>query len=96
MLEVKGTLIKVFNIQKISENFTTKEFVVETHDYPYPQKIILKLINDKCHDLHGIELGEDLICNFNIRGREWMGHTDGKPRYFNSIECWKIRRANAE
>lgn len=95
MLEVIGTLIKVENINKITDNFTVKDFVIRTEG-PFPQVIMLRLVNDHCHDLHGIELNTEIRCNFQIKGREWLGHADGKPRYYNTIECWKIRRVDAE
>lgn len=95
MFEVVGTLIRVENIQKISDNFTTKEFVIRTEG-PFPQCITLKLINDHCYDLVGIDLNTEIRCNFSLRGREWNGHADGKPRYFNTLECWKIKRVDAE
>lgn len=94
-MEVIGTLIRVENINKISDSFTVKDFVIRTEDQ-FPQKITLRLVNDHCHDLMGIDLGTEIKCNFNIRGREWLGHADGKPRYYNTIECWKIRRTDAE
>ena len=70
-------------------NFKKREFVIETSD-KYPQKIIMQVTNDNVEILDNLADGDVIECSINLRGREWTS-PQGEIKYFNSIECWKMK-----
>jgi hypothetical protein len=91
-MELKGTIIKVLPIETISEKFKKQSFVLETQDGQYSQEIIIEVPQAKL-DLNGAE-GKDATVQINLRGRRY--EKDGKTRWFNSIEAWKIDIAQSD
>lgn len=82
-MEIKGTIIKIYEVKKISEKFSAQDFVIQT-DEKYPQKITFQLSNDKMDLIRPYTEGSPVNVHFNLRGREW------KDKYFNTLEAWKI------
>lgn len=89
MSEVQG-IIKVINeTQRVSDKFQKREFVITTElSSPYPQHILLQLTQDKCELIQNMQIGDEVKCQINIRGREWNGPEGVK--YFNTIEAWRV------
>ena len=88
-MEITGKLIKIGEIQNISDKFQKREFVIET-DEQYPQKIQLELQGKNCDVIDGYKIGQEVECSLNLRGRLWT-NADGIDKYFNTIVCWKIQ-----
>ena len=93
-MEVNGTVVKVFPKNQVSEKFAKREFVIQTDDQ-YPQKILCQMTQDRCEQLDGIGVGEQVKALINLRGREWT-NPQGEVKYFNTIECWKITNESTE
>lgn len=93
-MEVQGFLKVKYATKQVSANFVTREFVVETPEQ-YPQFITMQLVQDKCDLIDEYAEGEEIIVSINLRGREWI-NSQGESKYFNSIQAWKIRRANSQ
>ncbi len=74
-LELEGTLYGIFDAQTFGSGFTKREFVLETSDDQYPQKIKFELIKDGCSKLDAHNEGDKLKVHFNVRGREWTSPT---------------------
>ena len=92
--EVTGTLKVKRDTQVVSEKFSKREFVLTTDtSTQYPQYISLQLTQDKCGLLDNFQVGEEMKVSFNLRGREWSGPEGVK--YFNSLEAWRLEKANA-
>jgi hypothetical protein len=88
-MNVKGKLIYKADENQISADFKKRDFVVETIEEMYPQKILIQLIQDKCRLLEMFNEGDIIDVSINIKGREWIS-PQGEVRYFNTIEAWKI------
>jgi hypothetical protein len=88
--EITGTLKVKGETTQVSEKFTKREFVLTIDQY-----ISLQLTQDKCALLDNFTLGEEMKVSFNLRGREWMNPTKNIMQYFNSLEAWRIEKANA-
>ena len=88
-MEITGKLIKIGEIQNISDKFQKREFVIETEE-TYPQKIQLELQGKNCDVIGGYEIGQEVECSLNLRGRLWT-NADGIDKYFNTIVCWKLQ-----
>jgi hypothetical protein len=87
-MDLKGTLVKVFAKQQVSEKFAKREFVIRTEG-EYPQEILLQVTQDRCGILDNFMEGEMVQAFINIRGRAWT-NPQGEVKYFNTLEAWKI------
>lgn len=93
-MEVTGR-IKVINAeQQVSASFKKRELVVTT-DEQYPQHIMIEFTQDKTDLLNSYKPGDAVKVSINLRGREWVS-PQGETRYFNTIQGWRIERAQAE
>jgi hypothetical protein len=94
-IETIGKLHSIFETKQVSERFTKREFVVEIADNPkYPQTVLFQLTGDRCSQLDGLNVGDQVAIEFSLRGREWRSPS-GEVKYFNSLDVWKIVPARA-
>ena len=84
--EAKGKIVKIYEKESFSEKFEKREFVVETSE-DYPQFIKFMLSNKTIPLLDEYVEGDDVIVNFNVKGKAGK---DG--RYWNSLEAWRLRK----
>ena len=92
-MELLGILKEKFDIIKVSEKFSKRDFVIETeHTTKYPQFISVQVTQDKCSLLDSHNIGDEVKIQINIKGRIWDGPQGIK--YFNTIEAWKIEAVN--
>jgi hypothetical protein len=82
-MELKGTIVKIGDIEYISDKFSKREIVIETFG-EYPQKISCQVSNKTIDLFNSKSAGEEVTAHINIRGREH------KEKYYNTIEIWKI------
>ncbi|MBX7096034.1 MAG: DUF3127 domain-containing protein [Flavobacteriales bacterium] len=94
MYTLKGQIKLVQPTQQVSEKFRKREIVVTDNSSQYPQFITIQFTNDKCELLDSFKTGEEVEIGFFLRGREWKDPKTGNMRYFNSIDGFKINRAN--
>jgi len=94
-IEANGKLHTIFETKQVSERFSKREFVVELADNPkYPQTVLFQLTGDRCSQLDGMNVGDQVRIEFSLRGREWRSPS-GEVKYFNSLDVWKIEPARA-
>jgi hypothetical protein len=94
-IEATGKLHTIFETKQVSERFSKREFVVELADNPkYPQTVLFQLTGDRCTQLDGMNVGDQVRIEFSLRGREWRSPS-GEVKYFNSLDVWKIEPARA-
>jgi single-stranded DNA-binding protein len=92
-IEATGKLHTIFETKQVSERFSKREFVVEMNDNPkYPQVVLFQLTGDRCAQLDGLSVGDEVRIEFSLRGREWK-NPQGEVKYFNSLDVWKIEPA---
>jgi len=82
--KLKGKLILKSEPRQISEKFRVMDFVIETPDEKYPQKVQFQILNDRIQEMDKWTIGEELEVSFDIRGREYSG------KYYNSLNAYKI------
>ena len=91
-MEAKGKIHALFDTQQVTERFRKREFVVELAENPrYPQFVMFQLTGDRCENLDGFEVGNEVRVEFSLRGREWQS-PQGDVRYFNSLDVWELQR----
>lgn len=89
-IETTGKLHTIFDTKQVSERFSKREFVVEVADNPkYPQMVLFQLTGDRCTQLDGLRVGDEVSIEFSLRGREWRSPS-GEVKYFNSLDVWKV------
>lgn len=94
-MNLKGTLIEIFDAQQVSGSFKKREFVVEYADNPqYPQVVKFEVTQDRCSMLDDYKAGEEVDVQFNIRGRAWT-NPQGAKQYFNTLQAWRIDKVAA-
>ncbi len=92
--ETTGTLKVKMDTQVVSEKFSKREFVLTTDaGSNYPQHVTFQLTQDKCSLIDSFQQGDEMKVSFNVRGREWNGPNG--IRYFNTLEAWRIEKAQA-
>jgi len=89
VLKVKNDTVQV------SEKFSKREFVVTDNTSQYPQDVMFQLTQDKCALLDSIQINDQIVVSFNLRGREWTS-PQGEVRYFNTLDAWRIEKAGAQ
>lgn len=94
MYTLNGTVKVTNETQQVSEKFKKREFVVTDASGNYPQDISFQLTQDRCDQLDGINVGEQVNVSFFIRGREWTS-PKGEVKYFNSLDVWKVEKMAA-
>lgn len=82
--KLKGKLILKSEPRQVSEKFRVMDFVIETPDDKYPQKVQFQTANDRIADMDKYSVGEEIEVSFDIRGREYSG------KYYNSLNVYKI------
>lgn len=94
-LEATGRIHALFDTQQVTERFRKREFVVELADNPrFPQFVLFQLTGDRCENLDGFDVGDEVRVEFSLRGREWQS-PKGETRYFNSLDVWTLQRLGA-
>lgn len=90
--KTSGKIHAISEAQQVTERFRKREFVVELADNPrYPQYVQFQLTGDRCENLDGFDVGDEVQVEFSLRGREWKS-PKGDLRYFNSLDVWEIQR----
>ncbi|MEP2025523.1 MAG: DUF3127 domain-containing protein [Reichenbachiella sp.] len=94
-MEIKAKLLEKYETASFgASGFKKREFVVEYAENPqYPEFIKFELIQDKCEQLDGFNIGQELNIAFNLKGRKWT-NPKNEVVYFNSLQAWRISAAN--
>lgn len=91
-IKASGRLHAVFDTKQVTERFQKREFVIETADNPsYPQYVLFQLTGDRCDAIDGFSVGDEVVVDFQLRGREWTS-PGGEVKYFNSLDVWSVDR----
>ena len=81
---ISGSVHLIQEAQTFASGFTKRELVLKVEDGQYEQFINLEFHADNVSKLDGLNEGDFVTIDFNIRGREYNG------RYFNNLVGWKI------
>ena len=90
--QTRGKIHAISETQQVTERFRKREFVLELADNPrYPQFVQFQLTGDRCENLEGFDVGDEVNVEFSLRGREWKS-PKGDTKFFNSLDVWNIDR----
>jgi hypothetical protein len=91
-MEVSGKIHVISDSQQITERFRKREFVLElAENARFPQFVLFQLTGDRCENLDGFKVGDEVRVEFSLRGREWTS-PKGEVKYFNSLDVWSLDR----
>ncbi len=94
-MNVKGKILEISDIQKISDKFQKRDFVLEYVENPqYPEFLQFEMIQDKCAQLDQFSAGDEVNVYFNLKGRKWT-NPQGQVKYFNSLQAWRLEKEDA-
>ena len=92
--EISGKIHVMNDTQQVTERFRKREFVLELSDNPsYPQFVQFQLTGNRCENLDGFSVGDEVQVEFSLRGREWKSPR-GEVKFFNSLDVWAIQPAS--
>ena len=92
-MEVSGQVYKIMDTQEFDSGFRKRELVITTEEQ-YPQTLMIEFVQDRVNLLNNLQLNDQVKVSINLRGREWKA-PDGKIRYFNTIQGWRIEKKDA-
>lgn len=92
-MTIEGKLVEKYDTQEVSGSFRKREFVVEYAENPqYPEFLKLELIQSNCQQLDDFQVGDQVQVSFNLKGRRWVDPSTQTPKYFNTLQAWRLER----
>ncbi|HNV68037.1 MAG TPA: DUF3127 domain-containing protein, partial [Bacteroidales bacterium] len=85
--QITGRVAEVYPVNRISERFRKREFVIEHKDSSskqvYVDYIKFQLTQDRCEIIDESWLRQDVTVTFNIRGNRW--EKNGVANYITNL-----------
>lgn len=73
-----------------SDKFKARRLVLKDDSNPqYPNYVEFQFANKNCDKLNGVNVGDEVTVDYNLRGREWTS-PQGEVKYFNTLDGWKV------
>lgn len=92
-MELNVKIHSISETQNVTDTFSKREFIVETQE-DYKQYLQLQVIKDKCDVLNNYKKWDNVTVSLNLKGRIWT-NPQGEEKCFNTLECWKISKTDA-
>ncbi len=92
-MEVSGHVYKILDTREFDSGFRKRELILTTEEQ-YPQTLDIEFVQERISLLNDVKEGDSVRISINLRGREWTA-PDGKVRYFNTIQGWRIESLDA-
>ncbi|WP_207495945.1 DUF3127 domain-containing protein [Aridibaculum aurantiacum] len=90
--EITGKLVARFDTVQRSENFKTREFVIEKTDSgngkTFTSFIKFQCVQDKTTMPDRFNIGDEVKIQFNIKGSKW--EKDGRTNYITNLDAWRM------
>ena len=94
-IQVSGVIEEIFDTHEFSEKFRKREFILEHAPNPqWPEHLKLEFINQKTDLLDQYNVGDNVVCDINLKGRKW--ENDNGSGYVVSLQCWRIAMCTEE
>ena len=86
--KAEGRVHKIFPTEQKTATFSAREFVVEVQEGQYPQMVKFQLTQDKCAIMDDYNEGDQVVVDFDLRGREW------NDKFFTNLNAWRVGAAS--
>jgi hypothetical protein len=84
-MELTGKVVKILDLETISEKFKKQVVVIEQTDAMYDKEVPVEFVNKSVDEISSqLEVGQNVKLGINLCGREWQG------RYFVNIRGWRM------
>ena len=88
-IQISGEIEEIFDTHEYSEKFRKREVVLKHAPNPqWPELLKLEFINAKTDLLDQYNIGDEVDCDINLKGRKW--ENDNGSGYVVSLQCWRI------
>ncbi len=91
-MEIKGQVKAIMPVKETATFKSIEVIITIDFDGKYPQHISCQLNQGKTSLIEGINVGDLVTAEINLRGREWQDPNTLVTKYFNSIEIWKLTK----
>jgi hypothetical protein len=82
--KIRGKVVEIMQTQTFASGFSKRDIVVETGiQRPCPIKVSFK--KDKAALLDGVAVGDAVIVEYALDGRQWQDPSSGSVRYFVDV-----------
>ena len=89
-MELIGKVLRIENIEKITEKFSKRRIIVEyVQNENYPQTLEFTLIQKNVSLADNLNQGDEIKLFYDLKGKEFVDK-NGIKRVFNTLETWKI------
>jgi len=72
-----------------SDKIKVGQLVVKDDSGKFVNYVDFQFANNNCDKLNGINVGDEITVDYNLRGREWT-NPQGEVKYFNTLDGWKV------
>ncbi len=93
-LKIEGTIIAIHPVEVKSDKFSVQKFVVKESEGQYPNTFEVQCTGKTIGVLNDYNVGDKVLANANLNGREYTNKTTGQIGVFMSLGLWKIERVN--
>lgn len=90
MFKYTGAVVKVGDLQKVSEKFAKRELVLTDGAASYPQMIAFQFTQKNCELLEVCRVGDQVEVTFGLKGREYNG------KYFTNLDGFRLNVLNSK
>ena len=94
-MELKNVeIISIEKLKTFDSGFSCVEWVVKEQEGQYPQFLKLQSNKDKAENVIKYQKVGDMVdVSINLQGRQWT-NPEGEVKTFNTIEAWKVFKAD--
>jgi hypothetical protein len=98
-MELKNVqIVHIGELKQVTPTYKKVEFVVKIESQ-YPQEVVFETSGEKADKfLQYNKVGSFVDIDFNLRGRSYLkdGEPESNRRWFNSLDAWKIFKAETQ
>ncbi len=95
--EISGKLIEKYPINRVSEKFQKREFVIEKREMvngnEFVDYIKFQLTQDRCGLIEPFQLNDEVRVSFDLRGNRW--EKGGNVSYFTNLSAFRIEKTGS-
>jgi hypothetical protein len=82
--KAQGRIHHIGETINVSESFKRRDFVLEIAEGQYTQYAQFQMIADRCDILDNCHMGQYVVVDFDLRGKEWNG------KYITNLNAWRV------
>jgi hypothetical protein len=89
-MTINGQIKAIMPVKETATFRSIEVIITNDFDGKYPQHLSCQLSQGKCDLINGINIGDLVTAEINLKGRLWV-NPQGEEKYFNSIDIWSLK-----